>query len=76
MNYLGFDGALLVAVTIEGVGVRLGRLAGALRDRDTLPPELLDGDEGLVEMRILGHKVRSQMKSKAFRDEDMRRCLR
>ena len=54
----------------------LGRLACALRDGDTLPPELLDRDEGLFEMCVLGHEVRAQVESEAFWDQDVRRCLR
>ena len=54
----------------------LGRLACALRDGDALPSELFDRDEGLFEVCVLGHEVRAQVESEAFRNQDVRRCLR
>lgn len=56
--------------------VRLGSLAGPLRDRDALPPELLDGDKRLFQMSVLGDEVGSEMKREALGDKDMRGCLR
>lgn len=55
--------------------MRLGSLAGTLRDGDALPPELLNSDEGLLQVSVLGDEVGSEMDSEALGDKDMRGCL-
>ena len=54
----------------------LGGLSCALCDRDALPPELLDRDKRLLEMRILGDEVGAEVDSKPLRNENMGGGLR
>ena len=49
----------------------LGSLSYALGDGDALPPELLDRDKCLLEMRILGDEVGAEVDGKPLRDENV-----
>ena len=61
---------LLVAIAPEGVAVLLAPHV------DALPPQLLDRDERLVDVRVLGDEVRPEVHGKALRVQDVRRRLR
>ncbi len=52
--------------------MRLRGLAFALRDRDALPPELLDRDERLLQVRVLGDEVRAEVEREPLWVEDVR----
>ena len=69
-TYHDVDYTLLVAISPEGVAVLLTIHV------DALPPELLNGNERLVDVCVLRHEVCSQVQGEAFRMEDVRGCLR
>ena len=75
-THLDIYGALLVAVAVEGVRVIFRGLPLALSNGDALPPELLDRDKRLVQMRIFGDEVRPEVHRESLRNENVRRCLR
>lgn len=41
-------------------------------DVESPPAQLLDGDEGLVDVRVFGDEVRAEVKGEAFGVEDVR----
>jgi len=65
--YLRLDDALVIAITIEGVGVKR-RLA---RNLDPLPAELLDGNMGFRDVCVFRDKESSEVQGELFRAEDM-----
>ena len=75
-TYLDIHSALLIPIPIEGMRVFLGGLARALGDGYALPPELLDRDERLLQVRVPAQDEGAYVERERLGLEDEGRGLR
>ena len=72
--YLDLHDAFVIAIPEERMRVLC--MFAVIRDLNAGPAQLLDGDEGLVQVGILGDEEGADVESEAFGVEDVRRYFR